>query len=72
MTKETISDVWSLESIYQASGSDLINYVYRLATEQKSTKAKNELKKLFGNSWQVIKERMNAEGSMRNRKSDNF
>jgi hypothetical protein len=62
MEKEKQSDVWKLESTAQEQASDVINYLYEKAREGK-VYPRNVLKRVYGNNWDTIKERMDTEGS---------
>jgi hypothetical protein len=59
-----MDDVWKLETPEQDAAADCINFLYRQATEYRSVSARNFLKKLYEDSWETIKERMEAEGSI--------
>jgi hypothetical protein len=63
MSKEIISDVWKLETPNEELACEEINFLYQQATEKKSTRARNILKKCFDSDWKTIKERMETEGS---------
>ena len=53
-----MDDVWKLETPEQDKGIDYINFLYHHATEFRSVSARNFLKKLYEDSWETIKERM--------------
>ena len=55
---------WKLETPEQDEASDYINFLYCQATKFRSVSARNFLKKLYEDSWETIKERMEAEGSI--------
>ncbi len=57
-----MSDVWKLETTEQDWASEEINFLYDEA-RRGGVAARNYLKKLYGDSWDTIKERMNTEGS---------
>ena len=59
-----MDDVWKLETPEQDHAIDYINFLYHQATEYRSVSARNFLKKLYEDSWEAIKERMEAEGSI--------
>jgi hypothetical protein len=59
-----MDDVWKLETPEQDEAIDYINFLYHQATEYRSASARNFLKKLYEDSWETIKERMEAEGSI--------
>jgi hypothetical protein len=56
--------VIKLETDEQEYGCSLINDLYTNATKGRSTRAKNFLKHLYGDLWEIIKERMETEGSV--------
>jgi aspartyl aminopeptidase len=59
-----MDDVWKLETPEQDEAIDYINFLYHQATEYRSVSARNFLKRLYEDSWETIKERMEAEGSI--------
>ena len=59
-----MNNVWKLETPDQDNASDIINWLYDQARHGNSTSARNKLKKLYGDSWETIKERMETEGSV--------
>lgn len=58
-----MGDVWKLETKEQDLASDYINTTFEDAVNGSVSK-RNWLKKLYGNDWETIKERMNTEGSV--------
>ena len=54
----------SLETQMQKQACDIINHLFLQATEQRSTRAKNILKKCYETDWQTIKKRFNTDGSI--------
>ena len=57
------TDVWQLENQKQIVASEDLNWIIETALAG-DRKLQNYLKKLWGNSWQTIKERVNTEGSV--------
>ena len=56
--------VWKLETPEQDDAINYINFLYHQATENRSVSARNFLKKSYEDSWEIIKERMESEGSI--------
>lgn len=54
--------VWQLENEQQIAASEDLNIIIELALAS-NRKAQNYLKKLWGDTWQTIKERVQVEGS---------
>ena len=58
-----MADVLKFETPDQDAAYDTLNSLYYQATVGRSTRCKNILKKIFGDSWDTIKDHMEAEGS---------
>ena len=58
-----MTDVWQLENQEQIAASEDLNIIIELALAG-NRKFQNYLKRLWGDSWQTIKERINTEGSV--------
>jgi hypothetical protein len=58
------SDVWELETSEEQEACNTINYLYERATKYRQVYPRNVLKRLYGDSWETIKERMKTEGSV--------
>jgi len=56
-------DVWQLENGQQIVASEDLNVIIEEALAG-NRKSQNYLKRLWGDSWQTIKERVNTEGSV--------
>tara|TARA_B110000503_G_C6908416_1_gene313634 strand:+ start:283 stop:522 length:240 start_codon:yes stop_codon:yes gene_type:complete len=56
------SDVWKLESEDQEQACNTINYLYERARAGQ-VYPRNVLKRVFGDNWDTIKERMETGGS---------
>ena len=56
-------DVWKLETAQQEEACETINFLYEQAKAGK-VYPRNVLKRLYGDSWETIKERMETEGSV--------
>ena len=63
MTQKLIDDVWKLETPSEEIACNYINYLYEQACNGKVS-VRNQLKKIFESNWEIIKERMEAEGSI--------
>ena len=58
-----MNDVWQLENEQQITASDDLNILIEIALGG-NRKSQNYLKKLWGDTCQTIKERVNTEGSV--------
>lgn len=61
--KQLLTDVWKLETPTQETYCDFMNNLYEQAING-SVSARNLIKKCYGDKWDTIKEKMNAEGSI--------
>ena len=63
MTIEVLTDVWQLENSQEIVASEDLNIIIEIALAG-NRKLQNYLKRLWGDSWQTIKKRVNTEGSV--------